>query len=266
MSLAAKSYRGLPDRRRLLEFEQFPRAIRAGQKGPAVPVRPPPRSARTTSRPVRPASTYTAATYRWLCLLAVLPAGCGDDAAIRPGDIRSYTIPRPPAVAVVAPRPAEPGPQSGGLKLSYDVPEGWTDRGGGGLRLATLVIGDPAAGREVTVIPAAGRLRSNVERWQGQLGETDVATRDKAVEAALAAAEKLDVGGTEATVVLLLDAEATKATEQTETAGQAILGAMIPLDESAALFVKYKGDAAVARRERDNFNRFVSSIRWQEKQ
>jgi hypothetical protein len=95
-----------------------------------------------------------------------------------------------------------------------------------------------------------------VERWQGQLGETDVATRDKAVEAALAAAEKLDVGGTEATVVLLRDAEA----------GQAILGAMIPLDESAALFVKYKGDAAVARRERDNFNRFVSSIRWQEKQ
>ncbi|MFM8952422.1 MAG: hypothetical protein ACKOOF_05075 [Planctomycetaceae bacterium] len=193
---------------------------------------------------------------RWLCLLAVLVAGCGDDAAVRPGDIRSYTIPRPPAAAVVAPRPAEPGPQSGGLKLSYDVPGGWTDRGGGGLRLATLVIGDPAAGREVTVIPAAGTLRSNVERWQGQLGETDVAARDKAVEAALAAAEKLDVGGTEATVVLLLDAEA----------GQAILGAMIPLDESAALFVKYKGDAAVARRERDNFNRFVSSIRWQEKQ
>jgi hypothetical protein len=82
----------------------------------------------------------------------------------------------------------------------------------------------------------------------------------------LSAAEKLDVGGTEATVVLLLDAENAQAAEQTEATGKAILGAMIPLDESAALFVKYKGDAAVARRERDNFNRFVSSIRWQEKQ
>jgi hypothetical protein len=201
-----------------------------------------------------------------LCLLAVLASGCGDDTAVRPSDIRSYTIPRPPVSTVVAARPAEPGPQSGGLKLSYDVPEGWTDRGGGGLRLATLAIGDPAAGREVTVIPASGTLRSNVERWQGQLGETDVATRDKAVEAALAAAEKLDVGGAEATVVLLLDAENAQAAEQTEATGQAILGAMIPLDESAALLVKYKGDAAVARRERDNFNRFVSSIRWQEKQ
>ena len=134
------------------------------------------------------------------------------------------------------------------------------------MRLATLMIGDPAAGLEVTVIPASGTLRSNLERWQGQLGETDVAARDKAVEAALAAAEKLDVAGRQATVVLLLDEEAAQAAERTTTAGQAILGAMIPLDESAALFVKYKGDAAVARRERDNFNRFVSSIRWQEKQ
>jgi len=207
--------------------------------------------------PVPPPRSTRSASYIWLCPLAVIAAGCGDDAAIRPGDIRSYTIPRPPAATVVATRPAEPDPQSGGLKLRYDVPEGWTDRGGGGLRLATLAIGDPSAGREVTVIPAAGTLRSNVERWQGQLGETDAATRDKAVEAALAAAEKLDVGGTEATVVLLLDAE---------SAGQAILGAMIPLDDSAALFVKYKGDAAVARRERENFNRFVSSIRWQENQ
>lgn len=219
-----------------------------------MPVRLPPRSPRTTPPP------------RWSCLLAVLAAGCGDAAAIRPGDIRSYTIPRPPAAAGVAARPAEAGPQSGGLNLSYDVPEGWTNRGGSGMRLATLMIGDPAAGLEVTVIPASGTLRSNLERWQGQLGETDVAARDKAVEAALAAAEKLDVAGRQATVVLLLDEEAAQAAERTTTAGQAILGAMIPLDESAALFVKYKGDAAVARRERDNFNRFVSSIRWQEKQ
>lgn len=159
----------------------------------------------------------------------------------------------------MATRPAAPGPQAGGLQLTYDVPEGWTDRGGSGLRLTTLAIGDPSAGHEVTVIPAAGTLRSNVERWQGQLGETDAATRDAAVAAALAAAEKIDVGGTEATVVLLLDAAA--AAEPT-AAGQAILGAMIPIDDSTSLFVKYKGDAAVARRERENFIRFVSSLRW----
>jgi hypothetical protein len=203
-------------------------------------------------------------TYRWLCLLAAAAAGCSDDAAIRSGDIRSYTIPRPaesPVVTAATPAAAA-GAEAGGLKLRYDVPEGWTDRGAGGLRLATLAIGDPTEGREVTVIPAAGTLRSNVERWQGQLGETEAAARDQSVEAALTAAKKLDVGGTEATVVLLLDAAAASS----DDAGQAILGAMIPLDDSASLFVKYKGDAAIARREREKFNRFVSSIRWKEQQ
>ena len=36
---------------------------------------------------------------------------------------------------------------------------------------------------------------------------------------------------------------------------------MLPRGDSGALFVKFKGDAEVARRERDNFIRFVSSIR-----
>ena len=226
-----------------------------------MPALPPPRFART----LPPSKTASIPLFLcgWLCLLAAAAAGCRDDAAIRAGDIRSYTIPRPAESPVVAAAPAaRPGPEAGGLKLRYKVPEGWADRGGGGLRLATLAIGDPAEGREVTVIPAAGTLRSNVERWQGQLGDTDAAVRDKAVEAALAAAEKLDVGGTEATVVLLLDAEAAAS----DDAGQAILGAMIPLDDSAALFVKYKGDAAVARREREKFEQFVSSIRWKEEQ
>ena len=47
-----------------------------------------------------------------------------------------------------------------------------------------------------------------------------------------------------------------------DAAGQAILGAMIPVDGASALFVKFKGDAAVARREREAFARFVSSLRW----
>jgi hypothetical protein len=45
---------------------------------------------------------------------------------------------------------------------------------------------------------------------------------------------------------------------------QAILGAMIPLADSGALFVKFKGDADVASRERKNFIRFVSSLRRNE--
>ena len=58
--------------------------------------------------------------------------------------------------------------------------------------------------------------------------------------------------------MLLLDPAATAGDE----AGAAILGAMVPVEGSSSLFVKFKGRAEVARRERENFHRFVSSLRW----
>lgn len=189
------------------------------------------------------------------CVTAAV-AGCGSAADVRPGDIRTYSVARtaaPPPVATPPSSPASPA-------VRYAVPEGWTDRGGSGMRLATLAIGDPAAGHEVTIIPAAGSLRGNVERWQGQLdAAAPDADRTAATERALAAAETVDVDGVPATIVALFDAAAA-ATPEAD--GQAILGAMIPVSESSSLFVKFKGDAAVARRERDAFVRFVSSIRW----
>lgn len=187
---------------------------------------------------------------------AVLCAGCRPAADVQPGDIRTYTV----ASAETASATADPAPREPTRGVRYEVPEGWADRGGSGMRLATLVIGDPADGREVTVIPASGTLRGNVDRWQGQLdGEAEEADRAAAVERALAAAETIDVDGTPATVVALFDAAAGSAPDAD---GQAILGAMIPVAGSSALFVKFKGDAAVARRERDAFVRFVSSLRW----
>lgn len=126
------------------------------------------------------------------------------------------------------------------------------------MRLASLAIGPPGVG-EVTVIPASGTLESNVARWVGQLDEAaDETTRNEKAAAAIAAAEAIDVDGTKAVSVLLLDATA----ESADTGGQAILGAMIPVEGSSALFVKFKGDAGIARRERENFSRFVASIRW----
>jgi hypothetical protein len=122
------------------------------------------------------------------------------------------------------------------------------------MRLATVTIGDPAEGREVTVIPASGSLRNNVERWQKQLAGDDAASVADAVDRALTDAETVDVDGTEATVVLLVAAPAADR--------EAILGAMVPLDDTSSLFVKFKGKADVALRERSNFTRFVSSLRW----
>lgn len=186
-------------------------------------------------------------------------AGCRPEADIRPGDIRSYLVPRnaePTLVAVspaAGPAAAPSGRPRPGGAIRYEVPEGWTDGGADGMRLATLLIGDPAEKREVTVIPASGTLESNVVRWQKQLDpDADAAAVEAGAEAAIAAAETIDVDGTPATVVLLRSAS---------DGGQAILGAMLPVDEAASLFVKFRGDAEVALRERERFARFVSSLR-----
>lgn len=200
--------------------------------------------------------------HRALAILAVIACGCGDAADVRPGDVRTYSVPRSLAPPAVAARPATATggmPAAAGLRLRYEVPEGWSDLGADGMRLATLAIGDPAAGRQVTVIPASGTLRGNVERWQGQLEPTaEAAARTAAVDAALAEAETVAVDGRDATVVWLPDSTAATG----GTSGRAILGAVIPLDESRSLFVKYLGDAAVARRERERFVAFVRSLRW----
>lgn len=190
------------------------------------------------------------------CTVTLGLVGCGEDAAIRPGDIRTYTAPRTiaPPIASAA-RVETGGERSPALRLRYDLPDGWVDGAGpSGMRLATVTIGDPAEAREVTVIPASGSLRNNVERWQKQLAGDDADAVADAVDRALTEAETVDVDGTEATVVMLVASPAED--------GEAILGAMVPLDDTSALFVKFKGTADVALRERANFTRFVSSLRW----
>ena len=141
----------------------------------------------------------------------------------------------------------------GSPALAYDLPAGWIDMGASGMRLATLRTGpdDAADAGEVTIIPASGTLQGNATRWQEQL--TPGANPEK-VARAIEEGETLTVNGAESTILLLVD----DATENQ----QAILAAMIPLDVSTALFVKFKGSAAVARTLRDPFTAFVRSIRW----
>lgn len=190
--------------------------------------------------------------------LLIVLTGCDDPTALRPDDVRVYETAKETPVAQ-APAVAEGGPETrGGLALRYEPPPGWTDRGPAGMRLASLAIGTPSDGHEVTVIPAAGTLEANVSRWAGQLDSAaTAAVLAERTTAALEAAETVDVDGVKGTIVML-----TVGPESDRAADEAILGAAIPLDDNASLFVKFKGPAEVARRERDNFVRFVSSIRW----
>jgi len=75
--------------------------------------------------------------------------------------------------------------------------------------------------------------------------------------AALTAAERIPVGDVEASLVVLL-ADADSGSEAT---GEGILAGVIPLDDTASLFVKLKAPATVVQRELEPFRKFLGSIR-----
>ena len=190
-------------------------------------------------------------------VLAVLPvSGCNSKAAIRSTDIRRYVAPKektlsPGDIAQQTRRPSEKRSRD----IDYEIPAGWSELSGPtGMRLATLEFGD---GEEVSIIPAAGTLRSNVERWQKQLNaEASTETITGLVDAAMAKAGSVDVQGKKATVVLLT-ASGDKVGDDVE----AILGGILPMTEEMTLFVKYKGSSVIAKKEQKKFLAFMASLR-----
>lgn len=216
---------------------------------------------------------------RLFCVLvAGLAASCRPSADIQPNDLRTYTVPRSvekaPQTAIGSPPPpAGRGTMAapGGLALEYDLPAGWKDQGASGMRLATLTIGSDTAGDggEITIIPASGTLQGNAARWQEQLTP---GAGPELVSRAIERSEKVSVNGVEGTIILLLDQspedqspedKSDKSPEdKSPDKQQAILAAMIPLEESVSLFVKFKGSAGLARSLREPFTEFIRSIRW----
>jgi hypothetical protein len=199
-----------------------------------------------------------------LAALVMAAGGCADPAAIRPGDIRSYQAAKPAEPPTAEPPAAR---VSGRVvpAITYTPPAGWTDRGRSGMRLATLLFDDPLGTQEVTIIRAAGSPEANVARWLGQIDPAaSAAAKAARTSAALDAAERVPVGDSEGLIVLLEAAAQADAQQATTESADAILAGMIPLDGSSAVFVKFQGPAAAARRARESFTRLVSSIRWQD--
>lgn len=195
-----------------------------------------------------------------LMVVAACVSGCGPDAAVKSTDIRRYVVPKEKTLS--ADDIAQENRQSSGLnqsrQINYTLPDGWTEVSGpSGMRLATLAIGDGKDGQEISIIPASGTNRSNVERWQKQL-DKDASAEEIAdrVDRVMAKAGSVDVQGQKATVVLL-----TQSVDDDEKEAQSILGGMLPIDESNTLFVKFRGPTEIAQKEQKNFIAFMASLR-----
>ena len=197
--------------------------------------------------------------YIGVVAVLVCVLGCGSDTAIRSTDVRRYSAPKEKTLS--ADDIAQAGRQTSrpqqSRQIDYTLPEGWTEVSGpSGMRLATLSIGGEE-GQEISIIPASGTIRSNVERWQKQLDE-EASSEEIAnlVDKAMAKAGSVDAQGKKATVVLL-----TEATSNDEKDMESILGGMLPMDDSNTLFVKFRGPTEIARKEQKKFIAFMASLR-----
>jgi hypothetical protein len=158
---------------------------------------------------------------------------------------------RPPFAGSGAP---PPGPTAS-PKVSYKAPASWTPgeleiaRGGITVRRdAVYEVKDGERRVEITItkLPSAsGAMLPNVNRWRGQIGLDPLSEEQYQQEK-----KQIEVAG--------------KSTDYVQFSGsqQSLLGVIAERD-GLAWFIKLQGDSELAGRERQNFEDFVRTIRFE---
>ena len=188
-----------------------------------------------------------------LCGVAVsVLLGCGQS-----DEIVRYTVQKPEEVHDLnqveratkpdsSPQPQQPQEpqQEREAPLKYEVPDGWTATGGTGFSMAAFEVSDQDKTVRITVTPAGGDLLANVNRWCTQIGRAELTPEELD-----RTARKIPLGGNEGTLVELIGPK------------EAILGVIGDANDRT-WFIKLKGDANLAQREKERFEQFVQSIEF----
>ncbi|HEY2410817.1 MAG TPA: hypothetical protein VGI40_01160 [Pirellulaceae bacterium] len=131
--------------------------------------------------------------------------------------------------------------------LKFEAPSEWSPGKPNAFSLAAFRVVDGDKHIEITVSTAGGDLLSNVNRWRGQLKLPPIDAAELAK-----AAKKIDTLGSTGDYVEIVGPEAAKRETilgvQTEAGGR-------------TWFVKLKGDAELAEREKPRFETFVKSLK-----
>ena len=159
----------------------------------------------------------------------------------------------PVAGGASSPGKAATRPGASAPQVTYDVPAGWKEVGGGSLRAASFEVLDGEQKLDISVIPLAldgpaGDVVENVNRWRGQVGLPKQSAEEMAK-----GLRALEGQGMQWQVVELAG---------TGSSGdpQTILGA-IGKTQTATWYVKLTGPPALAEREKQHFDQFVGSLK-----
>ncbi len=129
------------------------------------------------------------------------------------------------------------------------IPEGWTAGPAGQFQQAVYEVRDGDRQVMISISAAGGDLAANVNRWrqQVQLPALDAGDLEKELR-------QIKVDGHDGTYVEAIGPESAKTRET-------ILGVIVEAD-GRQWFLKLRGDAELAAREKPNFEKFVQSIRF----
>ena len=148
-----------------------------------------------------------------------------------------------------------PGAAAGGTGIKYEAPEGWQEEAAGGFRKASFKVkdGDEVLDISVSDLAAqAGELLPNINRWRQQVKLPEVTQEE--LEKQL---QPIQFGGKVDGQMVELVGEA-----QDGSGKETILGA-IAVHGDKAWFVKARGTADLAEREKQKFEQFVRSIQFE---
>lgn len=131
-------------------------------------------------------------------------------------------------------------------KLAWDLPKGWQQQPGQGMRLVSFhLINDPEA-IDVSIISLggmAGGLQANLKRWLGQI---NVDVDDEALTAFIkASADNIF--------------DFTQLQENTDSANKSMIAAMLMV-EDATVFVKMTGSIKAVAQYKKDFLNLVKSV------
>jgi hypothetical protein len=151
-----------------------------------------------------------------------------------------------PSAPIASPPPSTGQGSSG---LTYETPKGWTTSAGSSMSLVAFQVRDGGQLVETTVTTAGGDLLPNINRWRGQI-QLGPMTQEQLQ----ADAKKIPVGDVTGDYIELVGPADANPSE-------AILG-VVAVRDGTTWFIKLKGDAPLAEREKQNFEAFVKSIKF----
>lgn len=134
--------------------------------------------------------------------------------------------------------------------IEYEKPEQWEVGKTSSMRWASFSVGPKDKSAELTVIPAGGDLRGNIQRWLGQIRPDGV--KDADVDAVISQASPVTVGGIESQRFLMTG---------TGDAPQSIDATIVPLGDGISLFIKMTGDSETVAAESERIQQFLDSLK-----